>query len=165
MSVGIEVAQVCPHSVITWAFNECLNNIPFDCMSPSFCSSNHLGYLSSGWIFLLCCQAVQPAGRCNLQWHSSIRALVQISVLKQERPQQMRHCKTTSLQLSRLGYSHLKWCVCVGVKRERELLTVAYSWDNLPCWFENSAPSWSQLEQWRDLWTSARAWSNGGFAD
>lgn len=31
-------------------------------MSPSFCSSHNLGYLSSGWIFLLCCQAVQPTG-------------------------------------------------------------------------------------------------------
>lgn len=120
-----EVARVClwlrDHS---WVYVRVWLNVhglfyastefPIDCMSPSFCSSNHLGYLSSWWIFVLCCQAVQPTGRCNLQWHSSTRALVQISVLKQ-----MRHCKTTSLQLSRLGYSHVKWCVCWSEKSER----------------------------------------------
>lgn len=45
-------------------------------------------------------QAVQPTGRCNLQWLPATRATVQISVLKQKRPQQMWHCKTTSVHSS-----------------------------------------------------------------
>lgn len=135
--------------------------IVHDCISPWRCFA---GYLSSRQIFLLCCQAVQPSGRCNLQWHSASRARVQISVLKPKGPQQMWNCKTTYVQLSRLAYGDLKWCVCVA-ESEWVRHTVAYSWDNLPCWSESSAPSWKQLEQWRDLWTSASAWSEGGFAD
>lgn len=80
----------------------------YDCTWHLFCSWNDPGYVSSGWNFLLFCQAGQPAGRCNLQWHSTTRASVQISVLKQKRPQQMWYCKTTSLEFSRVGYSNVK---------------------------------------------------------
>ena len=96
------------------------------CVSASFCSSSDLGYLSSGWILLLCCRAVQPAGPCNLQWHTMTRASVQISVLKQKRPQQMWHCKTTSRKLSRLWYSNLKCVrVCVCDRESSTLLLTA----------------------------------------
>lgn len=45
-------------------------------------------------------------------------------------------------------------------------------WETAPhCWAQLrkppllGAPSWRQQEQWCDLWTSARAWSNAGLYD
>lgn len=81
----------------------------------------------------------------NLQWHSKTNAVVQMSVLKQERPQQMWQCNPSNPPIT-TSYTYLGIAIwsgeCVCVWRNGESHTVAHSWDNLPCWFENSAPSW-----------------------
>lgn len=64
-----------------------------------------------------------PQGDATYSAHSATRALVQISVLKQNNRCDI--AKPLSLQLSRLGYSNLKCCFCVCVlekMRERSTL-------------------------------------------
>lgn len=106
MSICQAKESVC---VETYSWIRVLN-----CISPWLHFS---GYSSSRQIFCctaLPCQAVQPTGRCNLQWHSPCRALGQISVLKPKGPQQLWHCKTTYGQLSRRAYGRPEAaCMCL----------------------------------------------------
>lgn len=87
-----------------------------------------------------------------------------------KQPLQMWYCKipVAALNLTRVRRFKVTMfvCVCVCVEQnEKGLQSIARSWINCPRWFENSAPSWRQQDSWRDLWTSARAWSNAGFSD